>query len=182
MGLVAARAVRRCAAAAAWLFVVALGCRSQPEGPFKASPSRLRSASAGASPKASSESPPPSEPPPPWAEALRAQRYKEAERAFSALPVDAQHNAEVRFAWARTRLELGQAPSALPLLAVAVTPAGARVGVAVVVTLIALGVLGDLGARLGGAPPRPAIVRAVAWGAAAMAVTAGIGALVGTVV
>jgi vacuolar iron transporter family protein len=72
--------------------------------------------------------------------------------------------------------------AALPLLAVAVTPAGARVAVAVVVTLIALGVLGDLGARLGGAPRRRATVRVVAWGAVAMAVTAGIGALVGTVV
>ncbi len=73
------------------------------------------------------------------------------------------------------------AGAALPLLAVAVTPASARVGVTVVVTLIALGLLGDAGARLGGAPPRRAIVRVVAWGAAAMAVTAGIGALVGTV-
>ena len=72
--------------------------------------------------------------------------------------------------------------AALPLLAVAVTPAGARVAVAVVVTLIALGVLGDVGARLGGAPRRRATVRVVAWGAVAMAVTAGIGALVGTVV
>jgi VIT1/CCC1 family predicted Fe2+/Mn2+ transporter len=74
------------------------------------------------------------------------------------------------------------AGAALPLLAVAVTPARARVGVAVVVTLIALGLLGDLGARLGGAPRRRATVRVVAWGALAMAVTAGIGALVGTVV
>jgi vacuolar iron transporter family protein len=49
------------------------------------------------------------------------------------------------------------------------------------VTLIALAVLGDLGARLGGAPARRAIVRVVAWGVVAMAVTAGIGALVGTV-
>jgi VIT1/CCC1 family predicted Fe2+/Mn2+ transporter len=71
--------------------------------------------------------------------------------------------------------------AALPLLAVALTPASAR-GVATVgVTLIALAVLGDLGARLGGAPPRRAVVRVVAWGAVAMAVTAGIGALVGTV-
>ena len=70
----------------------------------------------------------------------------------------------------------------LPLLAVAVTPAAARVGVTVVVTLIALGLLGDLGARLGGAPRRRATIRVVAWGAAAMAITAGIGALVGTAV
>ena len=73
------------------------------------------------------------------------------------------------------------AGAALPLLAVAVTPASARVAASVVVTLIALGLLGDLGARLGGAPPRRAIVRVLAWGAAAMAITAGIGALVGTV-
>ena len=73
------------------------------------------------------------------------------------------------------------AGAALPLLAVGATPAEARVGVAVVVTLIALGLLGDLGARLGGAPRRRATVRVIAWGAAAMAITAGIGALVGSV-
>ncbi|MDX6661316.1 MAG: vacuolar iron transporter family protein [Solirubrobacteraceae bacterium] len=73
------------------------------------------------------------------------------------------------------------AGAALPLLAVAVTPARARVAVAVVVSLIALVLLGDLGARLGGAPRLRATVRVVAWGAAAMAITAGIGALVGTV-
>ena len=69
----------------------------------------------------------------------------------------------------------------LPLLAVALTPAWARVGATVVVTLLALGLLGDLGARLGGAPRRAATIRVIAWGALAMAVTAGIGALVGTV-
>ena len=73
------------------------------------------------------------------------------------------------------------AGAALPLLAVAATPARARVGATVVVTLIALGLLGDLGARLGGAPRRRATVRVVVWGAVAMAITAGIGALVGTV-
>jgi vacuolar iron transporter family protein len=69
----------------------------------------------------------------------------------------------------------------LPLLAVAVTPAGARVGVTVAVTLIALALLGDLGARLGGAPRTRATIRVLAWGTVAMAITAGIGALVGTV-
>ena len=73
------------------------------------------------------------------------------------------------------------AGAALPLLAVAATPAQARVGVTVIVALLALGLLGDLGARLGGAPRRRATVRVVAWGTAAMAITAGIGALVGTV-
>jgi vacuolar iron transporter family protein len=69
--------------------------------------------------------------------------------------------------------------AALPLVAVAVTPVGARAAVTVVVTLVALGLLGDLGARLGGAPRLRATVRFVAWGAIAMAITAGIGALVG---
>jgi VIT1/CCC1 family predicted Fe2+/Mn2+ transporter len=73
------------------------------------------------------------------------------------------------------------AGAALPLLAAAATPARARVGAIVGVTLIALALLGGLGARLGGAPRRPATVRVVAWGTAAMAITAGIGALVGTV-
>jgi vacuolar iron transporter family protein len=71
--------------------------------------------------------------------------------------------------------------AALPLLAVALTPAGAHLIATVVVTLLALGLLGDLGARLGGAPRGPATVRVVVWGAVAMAVTAGIGALVGAV-
>lgn len=71
------------------------------------------------------------------------------------------------------------AGAALPLLAVALTPAGARAATVAVVTLIALALLGSLGARLGGAPRRRASIRVVAWGAVAMAVTAGIGALVG---
>jgi VIT1/CCC1 family predicted Fe2+/Mn2+ transporter len=68
----------------------------------------------------------------------------------------------------------------LPLLAVSVTPAGPRVIVCVLVTLLALALLGDLGARLGGAPRRRATLRVIAWGAAAMAITSSIGALVGT--
>ena len=74
------------------------------------------------------------------------------------------------------------AGASLPLLAVAVSPEAARVGVVVAVTLLALGLLGDLGARLGGAPRRPATLRVVAWGAGAMAVTAAIGALVGSAI
>jgi VIT1/CCC1 family predicted Fe2+/Mn2+ transporter len=72
--------------------------------------------------------------------------------------------------------------AALPLIVVTVAPASARVAAAILVTLIALALLGDLGARLGGAPRRPATIRVVAWGAVAMAATAGIGALIGTVV
>jgi vacuolar iron transporter family protein len=73
------------------------------------------------------------------------------------------------------------AGATVPLLTVAVLPAGARVGAAVVVTFLALGLLGDVGARLGGAPRRRATGRVVAWGAGAMAITAAIGALVGTI-
>jgi vacuolar iron transporter family protein len=74
------------------------------------------------------------------------------------------------------------AGAALPLLAVGLAPAAARVALAVTVTLVALGSLGGLGARLGGAPRGPATVRVVVWGAIAMAVTAAIGALVGAAV
>jgi VIT1/CCC1 family predicted Fe2+/Mn2+ transporter len=73
------------------------------------------------------------------------------------------------------------AGAALPLLAVAVAPGSARAGATVVVTLVALALLGDVGARLGGAPRRRATLRVSAWGAVAMAVTAAIGALVGAV-
>jgi VIT1/CCC1 family predicted Fe2+/Mn2+ transporter len=73
------------------------------------------------------------------------------------------------------------AGAALPLLAVAVTPRNVRIAATVLVTLIALALLGNLGARLGGAPRRAATIRVVAWGTLAMAVTAGIGALVGAV-
>jgi len=47
-------------------------------------------------------------------------------------------------------------------------------------TLLALAALGALGAHAGGAPKPKAALRVVFWGAIAMAVTAGIGTLVGT--
>ncbi|RYZ10026.1 MAG: tetratricopeptide repeat protein [Myxococcales bacterium] len=106
MGLVRARA--------AALLVCLGACQSQPDSPLKASPSLLRSAGSA---QVATVPLQPEPPPPPWAEALRGQRYKEADRAFQALPADAQQGAEVRFAWARTRLELGQAAAAIPLLA-----------------------------------------------------------------
>lgn len=74
------------------------------------------------------------------------------------------------------------AGAALPLAAVAAIPPGGRGVATAAVTLVALGLLGGLGARLGGAPQWRATVRVVAWGVAAMAITATIGALVGTVV
>jgi soluble lytic murein transglycosylase len=101
---------------AAWLLLLALGaCHSKPDSPFHVAPPALgKSAPTTRPAKAETV---PLEPPPPWAEALRAQRYRDAERAFEALPPEAQHGAEVRFAWARTRLELGQAAAGLTLMA-----------------------------------------------------------------
>ena len=70
----------------------------------------------------------------------------------------------------------------LPLIAIGVAPSGARIAVTVVVTLVALAVLGAVGARLGGAREGRAALRVAAWGAVAMALTIAIGALVGTAV
>lgn len=76
--------------------------------------------------------------------------------------------------------------AALPLLAAAVVPAdaavGIRIAVTVVVTLLALVVLGVAGAVLGGAHPGRPTARVVVGGAAAMAATMVIGALFGTAV
>ena len=70
----------------------------------------------------------------------------------------------------------------LPLVAIGVCPPPARAAVCVAVTLAALALLGDTGARLGGAPRLPATLRVLVWGTVAMAATAGIGALVGAAV
>jgi VIT1/CCC1 family predicted Fe2+/Mn2+ transporter len=67
----------------------------------------------------------------------------------------------------------------LPIVAIGVSPPSARAVICVAVTLVALALLGDIGARLGGAPRLRATVRVLVWGAVAMAVTAGIGAIVG---
>src|SRR5262245_4086179 len=94
------------------LALVLCACRNQPEGQVKVAPTPSRSAAAAAlTPSAR-----PEPPPPPWAEALRTERFREAERAFLALPNEAQQSAEVRFAWARARVELGKSSDALPLL------------------------------------------------------------------
>jgi len=73
------------------------------------------------------------------------------------------------------------AGAVVPLVAIA-APSAARIPLVVGLTLAALATLGYLGARLGGAPRLPALLRVTLWGAAAMALTAGIGALVGTAV
>jgi VIT1/CCC1 family predicted Fe2+/Mn2+ transporter len=70
--------------------------------------------------------------------------------------------------------------AALALLAVIVSPAGTRIELTVAATLVALGLTGFMGARLGGAPPGRGTLRVVIWGVAAMALTMVVGRLVGT--
>jgi VIT1/CCC1 family predicted Fe2+/Mn2+ transporter len=73
------------------------------------------------------------------------------------------------------------AGAALPMIAAWVT-SGSAVPVAVaIVSLLVMAVLGALGARTGGAPLWRGALRVAFWGALAMAVTAGVGALFGTV-
>ncbi len=74
------------------------------------------------------------------------------------------------------------AGAALPLLAAAFAAGGWRVPMVTLVSLLALVLLGVLGARAGGAPIAKATGRVVFWGALAMAVTALIGKAFGAVV
>lgn len=74
------------------------------------------------------------------------------------------------------------AGAAMPLLTVLVAPQAYLVWVVSAVSLVALAVLGAVGARAGGADVVRAAVRVTFWGALAMALTAGIGAVFGTVV
>jgi len=71
------------------------------------------------------------------------------------------------------------AGAAMPLLATLAAPAGMIIPVVTTASLIALAVLGAVGAKAGGANVWRAAARVVFWGAFAMAATAGIGALVG---
>ena len=70
----------------------------------------------------------------------------------------------------------------MPLLMVVVSPAGAIVPLVSVASLGFLALLGAIGARTGGANVLRATGRVTFWGALAMALTAGIGKLFGTVV
>jgi vacuolar iron transporter family protein len=102
-----------------------------------------------------------------------------AAHARDELGLDQQRRARpLQAAWA-SALSFA-AGAILPLVAIGMSPPSARAVICVAVTLVALAVLGDTGARLGGAPRLRATLRGLVWGAVAMAVTAGIGALVGT--
>ena len=65
--------------------------------------------------------------------------------------------------------------AAVPVLAAYLAPASAIIPAVLAVTVVALIVLGVLGAKAGAAPILPAVVRVVGWGVFAMAVTAGVG-------
>lgn len=67
----------------------------------------------------------------------------------------------------------------LPLLAIVLPGASQRVPVTVVAVLLSLTLCGVLSARLGGAPPVRAILRNIAGGALAMAVTYAVGTWLG---
>lgn len=69
----------------------------------------------------------------------------------------------------------------LPLLAITLTPATARVAVTAIAVLVVLAATGAASASLGRAPRGPAVLRNVAGGLLAMGVTYGIGTLVGHV-
>ncbi len=74
------------------------------------------------------------------------------------------------------------AGAALPLIAVALAPEGSIMPVVAATSLVFLAILGALAARAGGARMTVGAVRVTFWGALAMGVTAGVGALFGTVV
>jgi vacuolar iron transporter family protein len=72
--------------------------------------------------------------------------------------------------------------AAAPLTLVLLAPSTFLIPIVSVGSLLFLALLGLLGARTGGAAILKPIVRVTFWGALAMALTAGIGAIVGTVV
>jgi VIT1/CCC1 family predicted Fe2+/Mn2+ transporter len=92
--------------------------------------------------------------------------------ALAARPVQAAFASALSFA----------AGAALPLAVVLIMPGSALAWTVSALSLLFLALLGAIGARAGGAPPLRAIMRVTFWGAAAMAATAAIGSLFGTVV
>jgi VIT1/CCC1 family predicted Fe2+/Mn2+ transporter len=72
--------------------------------------------------------------------------------------------------------------AALPLVAVALAPEALRMWAVALSSLVFLALLGSLAARAGGAAVTVAAVRVTFWGALAMGITAGVGALFGVAV
>ena len=82
---------------------------------------------------------------------------------------------------ALTSAEMFSAGAAMPLLMAVVSPASALVPVVSITSLVFLALLGAIGARTGGANVLRATVRVTFWGALALAITAGIGKVFGTI-
>jgi len=72
--------------------------------------------------------------------------------------------------------------AAMPLLTVLATPQAALIPVVIGTSVLFLALLGGFGAHAGGAPIMKASMRVTFWGALAMGLTAGVGALFGAVV
>ena len=71
--------------------------------------------------------------------------------------------------------------AAIPLLTVVMAPERSRIPLVVGASLVLLGALGGLAARAGGAPATVGAIRVLLWGALAMGLTAGVGAMFGSV-
>ena len=71
--------------------------------------------------------------------------------------------------------------AAMPLLVTAMTPAAGLIPLVSVTSLVFLALLGGLAARAGGAGVTVGAIRVTFWGALAMALTAGVGSLLGAV-
>ncbi len=91
--------------------------------------------------------------------------------AMSARPVQAALSSATSFA----------VGAALPLAVTALAPDAGLMFWVAGASLVFLAILGALAARVGGAPPAIAAWRVTFWGALAMAITAGVGALFGAV-
>ena len=89
--------------------------------------------------------------------------------ATTARPVQAAFTSALTFS----------AGAAAPLIVAALAPPSLIVILVSVAALGCLGALGAIGARAGGARVLTAVVRVTLWGAGAMAITAGVGALFG---
>jgi VIT1/CCC1 family predicted Fe2+/Mn2+ transporter len=71
------------------------------------------------------------------------------------------------------------AAAAVPVVAAYLAPGAAIIPVVIAISVVALAILGALGARAGAAPLVPAVLRVVGWGVFAMAITAAVGWLFG---
>lgn len=107
-------------------------------------------------------------------DALRAHARDELgmSEITAARPIQAALTSAVTFA----------AGAALPFVAAAIAPTDATVVWVAAASLLALAGLGVAGARLGRAGVLKALVRVTFWGALAMAVTAGVGRMLGSAV